>query len=110
MTFEVRRGEIFGVAGLVGAGRTATLRTLFGLDAMNGGNVEVYGQPSNRLSPRQRLRQRIGFASENRKDEGLLLNRSIADNVTMARLETVAPYGFIFGLANARPRRNRSMR
>ena len=95
VTFEVRRGEVFGVAGLVGAGRTATLRTLFGLDAMNGGNIEVYGQPSNRLSPRQRLRQRIGFASENRKDEGLLLNRSIADNVTMARLETVAPYGFI---------------
>ncbi len=97
VSFELRRGEVFGIAGLVGAGRTETLRTLFGLDEMDAGNIEVNGRPSNRQSPRQRLRQRIGFASENRKDDGLLLNRSIADNVTMARLDTVARYGLISG-------------
>jgi len=97
VTFELRRGEILGVAGLVGAGRTELLRTLFGLDPMLGGKVEVHARSSNRLSPRQRLRQGIGFTSENRKDEGLLLNRSIADNLTMTRFDAVARYGFISG-------------
>ncbi|HTK98015.1 MAG TPA: sugar ABC transporter ATP-binding protein [Pseudomonadales bacterium] len=95
VTFTLRRGEILGIAGLVGAGRTETLRTLFGLDPMLDGRVSVHARPSGGLSPRQRLHQGIGLTSENRKDEGLLLNRSIADNLTLTRFDTVARLGFV---------------
>ena len=94
-TFELRRGEIFGVFGLVGAGRTETLRALFGLDATVGGSVFVRERPSVRRSPRERLIEGIGLASEDRKGEGLLLERSIADNVTMTRFAPVARFGLI---------------
>jgi len=80
-SFELRRGEVLGVAGLVGAGRTETLRTIFGLDPVTGGSVQVGG--------------RIGLTSENRKEEGLLIGRSIADNVTMSRPATVGRFGFV---------------
>ena len=81
VSFVLRRGEVFGVAGLVGAGRTETLRAIFGLDPVLGGTVDVRG--------------RIGLTSENRKEEGLLVARSIADNVTMSRFGTVARRGLV---------------
>ncbi len=81
VSFELHRGEVFGVAGLIGAGRTETLRAIFGLDAVLGGTVDVRG--------------RIGLTSEKRKEEGLLVDRSIADNVTISRFDTVARHGFV---------------
>lgn len=95
VTFEVRAGEIFGVAGLVGAGRTETLRALFGLDVMATGVVEVRARRSAARSPRARLQEGVGYLSENRKEEGLLLNRSIADNLTMTRYAPLQRGGLI---------------
>ena len=74
----LREGEILGIAGLIGTGRTETLRACFGLDRMAGGSVFVYSRESTHSFPAQRLAQGIGLLSENRKEEGLLLNRSLA--------------------------------
>ncbi|MHB1309011.1 MAG: sugar ABC transporter ATP-binding protein [Limisphaerales bacterium] len=94
-TLRLRQGEILGIAGLVGAGRTEMLRTAFGLDAVAGGVVVVGGMESTRGSPKTRLAQGIGLLSENRKEEGLMLNRSLADNLTLTRLRPLAPLGWI---------------
>ncbi|MCS1407058.1 MAG: Ribose import ATP-binding protein RbsA [Verrucomicrobia subdivision 3 bacterium] len=95
VSLKLRRGEIFGVAGLVGAGRTETLRTCFGLDRLTSGRVRVAGEESTEGTPRLRLRQGMGLLSENRKGEGLLLNQSIANNLTMTRFEPFSKFGFI---------------
>jgi ribose transport system ATP-binding protein len=95
----LRRGEILGLFGLVGSGRSETLRALFGLDPLTAGTVLVHGAPRTRATPHQRLAEGIGLVSENRKEEGLLLNLSIADNLTLTRLSPYARGGV---LANGR--------
>ncbi|MBM4076141.1 MAG: sugar ABC transporter ATP-binding protein, partial [Planctomycetes bacterium] len=90
VSFEVRRGEIFGLAGLIGAGRTETLRCLFGLDPTRTGKVLVKGSPSVASTP-NRIRVGLGLVSEDRKTEGLAQSRSISDNITYSRL---SPYSF----------------
>lgn len=95
VSLQVREGEILGIAGLVGAGRTETLRACFGLDRVKGGAVIISGRESTRSRPGSRLAQGIGLLSENRKEEGLLLNRSLADNLTITRFSPVSRWGFI---------------
>ncbi len=95
VSFQLRAGEILGVAGLIGAGRTETLRACFGLDRVAGGGIQIRGQPSLRGNPTLRLRQGIGLLSENRKEEGLMLNRNLADNLTITR--PPSRFGFIHG-------------
>jgi ribose transport system ATP-binding protein len=98
--FEVRRGEILGIAGLVGSGRTELLRCLFGLDAARRGTVRIAElQPA--ASPRARIAAGLALVSEDRKGEGLAQARSIGDNLTYSRLE---PYAR-FGCLNLRRRR-----
>jgi len=87
VSFELRRGEVLGLAGLVGAGRTELLRALFGLDALTGGALIVDGQRDRGRSPRERIQQGFGFLSEDRKGEGLMLARSLVENTTLAGLE-----------------------
>jgi ribose transport system ATP-binding protein len=96
---NLREGEILGIAGLVGAGRTETLRVLFGLDRVAGGTVVLRGQPATHATPATRLAGGVGLLSENRKEEGLMLGRSIADNLTLTRFAPVARAGFINGTA-----------
>jgi ribose transport system ATP-binding protein len=84
-SLQLRRGEVLGIAGLVGSGRTELLRTLFGLENASGGGVSVSGKTS-RATPSRRWDQQIGLLSEDRKVEGLALNLSIADNITLASL------------------------
>jgi ribose transport system ATP-binding protein len=99
----LRRGEILGIAGLVGAGRTEMLRAVFGLDPVRSGTVtlaamgDVTGQ-----SPRQAIRRGLGFLSENRKEEGLLLNLSVADNVSLPDYRPLGRCGWISGAAERR--------
>ena len=97
VSLSLRQGEIFGVAGLVGAGRTETLRACFGLDKVSGGSVKIAGVEKTHGTPRERLQQGIGLLSENRKEEGLLLNQSIANNLTMTRFQPFTKLGFIGG-------------
>ncbi len=84
-SLQLRRGEVVGLAGLVGAGRTELLRTVFGLDALTAGDVKV-GAFTSAGSPAARWRQGVGLVSEDRKTEGLALDLSIADNLTLTRL------------------------
>jgi ribose transport system ATP-binding protein len=96
-TLELRAGEIFGLAGLIGAGRTDLLRTIFSLDACEAGDVCVVNAPTRAGAPRDRWDQGVGFLSENRKEEGLMLNQSIADNLTLTKMETFGRFGWISG-------------
>lgn len=96
-SLQVRAGEIFGVAGLIGAGRTDLLRAIFALDRLHAGDVCVVGAPPGRATPRERWEQGVGFLSEDRKEEGLMLTRSIADNVTLTKQETFGRFGWVDG-------------
>lgn len=91
----VHRGEIVGIAGLVGSGRTELLRTIFGLDPVRSGRVRVGGGAIPRPTPRELLRRGVGLASEDRKEEGLALSRSIAENTTLSRLDGLTSRGLI---------------
>jgi ribose transport system ATP-binding protein len=96
VTFTLRRGEILGIAGLIGAGRTETLRAMFGLDPLKAGRVEVSAKDGQRrISPRQRWADGIGLLSENRKEEGLMLGRTIAENLLLTCYERVSCCGVI---------------
>lgn len=95
VSLTLHKGEILGIAGLIGAGRTEMVRCLFGLDPMRGGTVHLEGQRLAHLSPSRNLQRGLGMVSENRKEEGLLLDRSIADNLTLTRFEPVSRHGFI---------------
>ncbi len=93
---ELRRGEILGLAGLVGAGRTELLRTLFGLDAVRRGSVRIAGVAGGKAAPPARLARGVGLLSEDRQGEGLALARSIADNITLSRLGPLAWLGGVW--------------
>jgi ribose transport system ATP-binding protein len=95
VSFKLRAGEILGIAGLVGAGRTETLRAIFGLDRIEGGAVIFNGRELTCRTPATSLESGVGLLSENRKEEGLMLNRSLADNLTMTRFAPLARCGFI---------------
>jgi ribose transport system ATP-binding protein len=94
-SLTLREGEILGIAGLIGAGRTETLRACFGLDRIRDGAVLVRSKEATHRTPAQRLASGIGLLSENRKEEGLMLNRSLADNLTLTRYRPISRCGFI---------------
>jgi ribose transport system ATP-binding protein len=94
-SFELRAGEIFGLAGLIGAGRTDLLRAIFGLDQAEDGVVAVDGASDRAATPRRRWAQGVGFLSENRKEEGLMLGQSIADNITLTKLGAFGRLGWV---------------
>jgi ribose transport system ATP-binding protein len=83
---ELRRGEILGISGLIGSGRTELVRAIFGLDPVASGQVRVAGVTTTGWGPPQMLAKGVGLLSEDRKTEGLALNLTITDNVTLSRL------------------------
>ena len=93
-SLKLCRGEVLGISGLVGAGRTELLKCLFGLEPVRRGKVRlgVYTGPA---SPVRRWMQGAGLLSENRKEEGLVLSLSISDNVTLSRLKGFGPLGLV---------------
>ena len=92
-SLTIRRGEVVGIGGLMGAGRTELLRAIFGLDPVRRGSIRVASW-SGRATPRRRLAQGVGLLSEDRKGEGLALSLSMADNTTLSRLTGMGP-GFL---------------
>jgi ribose transport system ATP-binding protein len=95
ISFRVRRGEVVGLGGLVGAGRTEVARAIFGADPLDAGEILLDGQPVQVHSPRDAIRLGIGLVPEDRKQLGLVLGMAIRENVTLANLQAVAPGGFI---------------
>jgi ribose transport system ATP-binding protein len=89
-TLKLHRGEIVGIAGLLGAGRTRFLRTLFGLEPVRSGTVKL-GAWGGRPAPRQQWAHGMGMLSEDRKGEGLAMGLTIADNLTLSRLVGLGP-------------------
>jgi ribose transport system ATP-binding protein len=102
-SLKLRRGEVLGIAGLVGAGRTELLRAVFGLDPIRRGTVRA-GAYIGPASPARRLDQGIGLGSEDRRAEGLAMSLSIADNITLSK-----PPG-LFGVLSRRAQRQASTR
>ncbi|MBM3840999.1 MAG: sugar ABC transporter ATP-binding protein [Verrucomicrobia bacterium] len=86
ISFRLRAGEVLGISGLMGSGRTELARILFGLDPMERGEILLAGRPIERLSPRERVAAGIAFLTESRRDEGLCLDASIADNLALVAL------------------------
>ena len=101
---SLRRGEILGLAGLVGAGRTRLIRAVFGLEPVVAGRVRVAHLEGGYATPRRRIEQGLGFLSEDRKGEGLALGRSIEDNMTYPGLRRHAWPRLAAAEASAGPR------
>ncbi|HEK9954628.1 sugar ABC transporter ATP-binding protein [Streptococcus equi] len=94
ISFQVRRGEILGFSGLMGAGRTEVMRAIFGLDKRTAGRIRLNGQDIQVTNPVQAIRAGIGFLTEDRKEEGLILDFSIKDNMTLPSHKDFSKNGF----------------
>jgi ribose transport system ATP-binding protein len=90
VSFELRKGEILGFAGLMGAGRTEVARAIFGADRLDAGALELRGQPVTIRSPREAIRHGIAYLSEDRKQEGLALGMSVAANITLSNVSGIS--------------------
>ncbi|MVU81916.1 ATP-binding cassette domain-containing protein [Nocardia sp. ET3-3] len=95
ISLTVRAGEVVGVAGLVGSGRTEAMRAIFGADRPAGGTVAVHGRVARITSPRDAVRSGVSFLTEDRKAQGLVLDLSIAANVSLAGLDRVSRAGLL---------------
>ncbi|MGG1698585.1 MULTISPECIES: sugar ABC transporter ATP-binding protein [Bacillus] len=95
INFSVQAGEIVGVAGLMGAGRTEMMRSLFGLDPLDQGEIWVHGKKAVIKKPSDAVKLGIGFITEDRKDEGLMLDASIRENIGLPNLDSFSPKGLI---------------
>lgn len=95
ISFELKKGEILGVAGLMGAGRTELAKTLFGHFKMDSGSVELDGQPLTIKSEKQAIESGITYVSEDRKKDGLVLGMSVKENMSMSALKRLSKSGLI---------------
>ncbi|WP_341218212.1 sugar ABC transporter ATP-binding protein [Neptunomonas phycophila] len=86
ISFTVRKGEIFGIAGLVGAGRSEVVEAIFGYKAAKNGEIHLHGKQIDIRKPSDAIQHRIGFVTEDRKLTGLMLNMSVTDNMIMPEL------------------------
>ena len=94
---HVRRGEVVGLAGLLGSGRTETARAVFGADPLDDGTIEIKGRASRLRSPRDAIRQGLGLTPEDRKTEGIVPEMSVRENLTLALLPRLTRRGVLDG-------------
>jgi rhamnose transport system ATP-binding protein len=104
VTFSVRAGEIVGIAGLVGAGRTELARTIFGLTPADAGEILVRGRPATIRSPTDAIALGIAYVPEDRRRHGVVLPMSIASNMTLAALDTISGDGAMSAIDFAKER------
>jgi ribose transport system ATP-binding protein len=95
VSFSVKSGEVVGVSGLMGAGRTEIMRALFGLDKLDSGEIWLDGKKAAIKNPYEAVKYGIGFITEDRKTEGLVLDFSIRDNMALPNLTSFSKKGFI---------------
>ncbi len=95
VSLQLRSGEILGLAGLVGSGRTELAGTIFGLTPADSGELVVRGTPASITSPSDAIRQGIGYVPEDRRRHGVVPEMAVAENVSLASLDQVAPRGLI---------------
>lgn len=95
ISFTLHQGEILGFAGIVGAGRTETMRSIFGLDTYESGEILIEGKKINVKRPREAIINNIVMATENRKDDGLVLCRNVEENIMLPSLHRVSKHGIL---------------
>jgi rhamnose transport system ATP-binding protein len=95
ISFQVRAGEIVGLAGLVGAGRTEIAQAIFGIDRYDAGSVTMSGAPLKKASPTAAMAAGIGLVPEDRRQHGLVMDESIERNIVLASLKRVRSHGLI---------------
>lgn len=95
ISFSLRRGEILGIAGLVGAGRTELIRAIFGLDPRTSGKIMIENQVVSIKSPGKAIRLGIAFVTEDRRGQGLVTGMSVRENSTLVTLKHIQKWGFI---------------
>src|SRR6185369_6229736 len=95
VSFEVRSGEILGIAGLIGSGRTETLRAIFGADPKQSGEIFIDGKPAHITNPKDAVQAGIALIPEDSKQHGLLLSQSIRVNTTLASISDHANGGWL---------------
>lgn len=95
VSFKLRKGEILGFSGLMGAGRTEVARAIFGADPRDGGEIFVNGKRVNIKTPEDAVKLGIGYLSEDRKRYGLLLDKSVAENTALASIDKYTKGGII---------------
>jgi ribose transport system ATP-binding protein len=105
VSFHVRRGEILGIAGLVGSKRTETARVIFGADRRDSGRVLLHGTPVEIKTPAEAVRKRLALVPEDRKRHGILADMSVTENISLSALGRFSRRGFLdIGLERAHAR------
>jgi ABC-type sugar transport system ATPase subunit len=95
VSFSVHRGEVFGLGGVLGSGRTEIARAIFGIDSLTAGTIHLHGQPVSLRSPQDAIRAKIAFVTESRKIDGLFFNFEGPPNISIANLPAVMKRGLI---------------
>lgn len=95
ISFEVHSGEILAFSGLMGAGRTEIMRAIFGIDKLDKGSIYINGKEVHNNTPQMSIKNNIGFLTEDRKNEGLILIDSISDNIALPSIKGFEKYGII---------------
>lgn len=95
VSFDVKAGEVLGFSGLMGSGRTEIMRAIFGLDRLDSGEIKIRGKKVNIRKPADAVKHGFGFITEDRKDEGLVLDFSIRENMALTNLFSFSSKGFI---------------
>lgn len=95
ISFSLRRGEILGMAGLIGAGRSELARAIFGAENVGSGRVFLYGREVNISSPRSAIKHRIGLIPEERRQQGLITMMSVRQNIVIAALDSLTRAGLL---------------
>jgi ABC-type sugar transport system ATPase subunit len=95
VSLHVRRGEIVGLAGLVGSGRSEIVRAVFGADPLTGGEILLDGAPYRRASPRRSVRQKVALIPEDRRRQGLVMSERVSRNISLPHLKLMSRLGFI---------------
>jgi ribose transport system ATP-binding protein len=95
INFTLRRGEILGIAGLIGAGRTELARAVFGADPVDAGEILVNGKPAKIISPNSAVKAGFALVPENRQQQGLVLIHSVSNNIALPKLDALSRNGFV---------------
>jgi ribose transport system ATP-binding protein len=96
ISFHLNKGEVLGISGLIGAGRTELARALFGIDTFDHGEIFINGDSVRIRSPREAISMGLGFLTEDRKEQGLFLGMSVRENITISVLKEFSSFGFPF--------------
>jgi ribose transport system ATP-binding protein len=95
ISFSLYGGEVLGVAGLLGSGRTELARVIFGLDPVDSGTISINGTVQTKLNPRRAVKLGLGYLTEDRKNQGLVLRLSVKENILLASLDRLAKFGVL---------------